>query len=704
MTPKKLTCVLFIFCFTLFCFSSHSIADDSNSDSTESIQLPEVMIAAPTPELIDSVAELPGTLTVPNNAEATRIIQRTPGGVYVIGAKRFKDRFSINYQDTLSHVPGVYATKRFAEEVRISIRGSGLERNFHQKGLTALQDGIPFTSADGAGDFQEIDNLVLQRIEIHKGGNAMQFGGTTLGGAVNMISKTGRSHPGHRLRFDFGSNDTFRGNYQTGQAFEKADLFLSLSGAVSNGFREHANQENLKFNSNVGVKLGDQAESRFYFTVNEIDLDLPGTVTLKNALKDPQGVRSSALEDDQQRDIRSYRFSNKTTIELSEDHKVDVGVFAYKKELFHPITRFVGVIDQESINYGFYSQASGTYKIGRFLNRYRAGITTQFGDTEAKVFRNNGGRSGSLTRDADQFGTNIVVYGENHFHIIPKLAIVTGLQYLHADRDVDDNVTPSDTDDADYDTANPKVGIMFKPLEKTQIFANISRSYEPPDFTDLTQGSTAGFIQLDAQKAWTAEVGTRGEYGRIAWDISLYRAWIEDELLKFTVDGNIPSTTFNADDTIHQGAEIGIGIDIFRGLFTEKDTLKWWNAYTYSDFFLDDDDQFGDNTIPGQPPHFYNTELRYDYGDKWFFALNALVASDAEVDFNNSFEAPGYAIMGMSAGFKINDHADVFFEGRNLTNEAYISNFSTAVTATDSSALFYAGDLRRFFGGVRINF
>jgi iron complex outermembrane recepter protein len=46
----------------------------------------------------------------------------------------------------------------------------------------------------------------------------------------------------------------------------------------------------------------------------------------------------------------------------------------------------------------------------------------------------------------------------------------------------------------------------------------------------------------------------------------------------------------------------------------------------------------------------------------------------------------------------------LFFEGRNLLDKKYISNFSTAVTATSSSNLFYAGDQRRFFGGIRVNF
>ncbi len=681
------------------------IAPVHSQGLSDGAELQEVVIAAPTPEFNENVFELPGTLTVPNNLEAKKIIQRTPGGVYVVGSEVFEDKYSLNFQDTVSHVPGVFATKRFAEEVRISIRGSGIERNFHQKGLTGFQDGVPFGAADGSGDYQEIDTLVLQRIEIHKGGNSMQFGGNTLGGSINMVSKTGHSNPGNQLRLEMGSDDTFRGNLQSGRVFGNgSDLFFSLSGSVSDGFRQHADQENVKFNTNAGIKLSDTAETRFYFSSNYINLELPNTVTLNQALSDPEQAKASALSDDEHRDIISHRFSNKTTFDLGGGHKMDVGAFVFWKDLFHPITSFVGVIDQDSVNYGLFTQNSGSYRIGDYLNRYRFGFTSHLGNTSAKVWANNGGKAGALTSNADQTAQNVIVYGENSFYATPKLALVTSLQYIWANRDVFDKVTPTETDSADYDSINPKIGLLYKPSEKVQLFTNISMSYEPPDFSDLTQSGTTGFITLDAQEAWTVEVGTRGEHGPVAWDISLYRAWLDNEILKFTTGGGIPATGFNADKTIHQGAEVGVGLQLGKNLVSDGDKLKWWNAYTYSNFFFVGDSQFRDNTIPGQPSHFYNAEMRYDHPDKWFASANILVAGEADVDFNNTFTAPGYAVVGMGAGYEIDKRTSLFFEGRNLLDKKYISNFSTAQTATGASNLFYAGDLRRFFGGVRINF
>jgi iron complex outermembrane receptor protein len=519
-----------------------------------------------------------------------------------------------------------------------------------------------------------------------------------------MVSKTGQSNPGHQLRLELGSDDTFRGNLQSGHNFERGDLFFSLSGSVSDGFRDHADQENIKFNTNFAVNITDRIETRFYFTLNDIELELPGSVNLQSALETPRASRPTVFTSDQHRDIESYRLSNKTTIDLGGGNLLAMGAYWTDKDLFHPITPFVGVIDQQSTNYGAFVQGSGTFKIAGHLNRFRLGVTNQNGMTDARVFTNIGGQSGALLADADQSAINIVAYGENHFYITPELAVVTGLQYVWSNRDVDDHVMPTESDSDSYDSVNPRLGILYQPLETVQFFGNFTKSFEPPDFSNLTQSGTSGFVKLDAQKAWTIEIGSRGQYGLVSWDITLYRAWLEDELLKFTPGADIPATTFNAKDTVHQGLEVGLDFQLARNLICDGDSLKWLNAYTYSHFFFDNDAQFGDNYIPGQPPHHYQSELRYDHGDDWFVAVNMDVASRADVDFMNTFTAPGYTTFGFKTGYEVNKSISLFVTGRNLTDEGFVSNFSTAIAATSATALFYGGDGRRFFGGATIKF
>ena len=646
--------------------------------------------------------DLTSTITVPSNKEATRSINETPGGVAVVESSRFEDRYSLNFEDTLALTPGVYAQKRFGEEVRVSIRGSGLSRGFHLRGLTLLQDGIPFNLADSSADFQEADSLVQQRLEVFKGANGLQYGGTSLGGAINMVTKTGHSQPGDQLRTEFGSNATYRTNIQSGRVFDTSDFFLSVTGTSSNGFRQHEDQENVKLNTNVGIKLSDNTETRFYLSGSVIEQELPGSVSLSDALLKPEKADPSSIPQDWARDIRSVRLSNKTTIETSKRDSLDLGWFINAKDLYHPITAFVGVIDQESIDYGLFAQKKGEFELLGLDNRYRVGFTSHLGDVDAKLFKNNGGARGALLTDGNQISRNGVVYGENSLYLQPEIALVTGGQLVWSTRRREDNQSEGRSDDKVFRSFNPKVGLLYEPANITQIFANLSKSYEVPTFSELTQGGASGFIPVNAQEAWTAELGTRGGDARFAWELSLYRAWLDREMLQFTKGPGIPADTFNAEETIHQGVELGAALRIFENIVASCDTVVWRHAYTFSDYYFTNDSQYQDNRIPGQPRSFYQTELRYEHGAGWFTGIDWELASAADVDFTNTLKAPGYGILGAQAGYAFSDNIDLFFEGRNLLDRGFVSTFSTIVNTSGNTSVFYPGDGRRVFGGVRV--
>jgi iron complex outermembrane receptor protein len=57
--------------------------------------------------------------------------------------------------------------------------------------------------ADGFSDYESLDFLAAQRVEVWKGANALRYGGNTSGGAVNLFEPSnGRSVVGGiRVRF-----------------------------------------------------------------------------------------------------------------------------------------------------------------------------------------------------------------------------------------------------------------------------------------------------------------------------------------------------------------------------------------------------------------------------------------------------------------------------------------------------------------------
>src|SRR5690606_29160491 len=105
----------------------------------------------------------------------------------------------------------------------------------------------------------------------------------------------------------------------------------------------------------------------------------------------------------------------------------------------------------------------------------------------------------------------------------------------HGERKIANHMAPARSGDADFDAFAPKFGLLWEARPDVQVYANYSRSVELPGFAELAQapfGGAPGFVDLDPQRAWTIEVGTRGRIGIAAWDISLYRADVKGEMLQ----------------------------------------------------------------------------------------------------------------------------------------------------------------------------
>ena len=181
-------------------------------------------------------------LTVLTVQQAMRDIQQTPGGVAIVPAEAYRNSTVANtIKDVLDYVPGVFAQPKWGDDTRLSIRGSGLSRNFHLRGVQLYMDGIPINTADGYGDFQEIDPTAYKYVEVFKGGNALRFGANSLGGAINFVTPSGRDPFVNGVSVDGGAFGFRRLQANAGGANGPWDGFVTASTQAADGFRDHSN-------------------------------------------------------------------------------------------------------------------------------------------------------------------------------------------------------------------------------------------------------------------------------------------------------------------------------------------------------------------------------------------------------------------------------------------------------------------------------
>jgi iron complex outermembrane receptor protein len=661
---------------------------------------------APAPvESADAAATPPGaSLTASTTSEAQARLATVPGSVVVVPETAYKTGTpAVTIKDVLDYVPGVFVQPKWGEDTRLSIRGSGLSRNFHLRSVALFMDGIPINTADGYGDFQEIDPSAYRYVEVYKGANALRYGSNALGGAINFVTPTGRDASLFGASADIGSFGFHRLQASTGGANGPFDFFVTGSWQEHDGFRNHSWGESTRASANFGYRLSPDAETRFYLNANEIVQRIPGGVTKAVALSSPKTAAAINVANDWQRNVDSWRVANRSVVRLSASTSVEVGGFLVDRHLMHPIFQW---LDYQYEDYGGFVRLSDERWIGGFKNRLIVGTTVHNGEVDARQFANgaNAVKGALLSRSLDK-SENVSAYIENSFYFLPSVALVTGTQFLHATRDRTDLFLANGNQSGgrDFDIWSPKAGLLWNVDRTWQVFANVSRSAEVPSFGENSFTSIA-FSNIKEQTATTYEIGTRGRRPDYSWDLAAYRMEIANELqCLFSAFGNC--TVVNADRTVHQGLEIGFGVTALKSMFVQGDRPDrlWLNvAYTLNDFFFDGDARFGDNVLPGAPRHFLRSELLYKHPGGVFFGPNVEWVPQAYyVDSANTVKTDAYAILGLKLGYDNGGPVSAYIEGRNLSDVAYIASASIIDVATPALPLFEPGTGRAVYAGVK---
>lgn len=648
-----------------------------------------------------------GSLGVATPAEARADINRLPGGVEVIPSEEYaKDTPAVTLKDALDYVPGVYVQTKWGEDSRLSIRGSGLSRNFHLRGIQLYMNGIPLNTADGFGDFQEIDPSAYRYIEVYKGANALRFGTNSLGGAINFVMPTGYDSDLFGARVDFGSFGLFKTSVSSGAVSGNTDYAFTTTWLKQDGFREHSDGESLRGSGNIGLRLSPNVETRFFINANTINQRIPGTVTKKSALTDPKAAAFINELNDWQRNIDSVRIANQTTFRVAPGTLIEFGAYYFDKHLMHPIFRW---LDYSYADYGGYSRLNNESRILGYRNIFIAGFDFHNGTVDAQQFVNGvGAKKGSLLSYNKDSSQNYSTYAENSLFFMTDVALVTGFQYLYAKRSRDVLFT-SVGDIPGQDTFSvflPKLGMIWDVNTTSQIFANISKSAEVPSFGENTVGSIPFTALL--QEAITYEIGTRGRMPNLNWDLSLYRANIHNELQCLTIINPFftnQCAVTNADSTVHQGIELGFSAVLLpRGFESigSPDQLWLTTGYTLNNFFFNNDALWGDNQIPGIPKHVLKSELIYRHPCGTYVGPTIEWAPERYyVDNANTLEVNGYTIWGMKFGYE-GTKFTTYLEARNLSNETYISSVNLAGNLNGMDGNYFEpGTGRALYGGLQ---
>jgi iron complex outermembrane receptor protein len=647
------------------------------------------------------------SLTSPDSSSLAEKLNSISGGTNLIQGDDLRETRSTTVQETLGFQPGILAQSRFgAEESRLSIRGSGIQRVFQGRGIRVMQDGSPVDSTDGSFDFQSVEPLAAENIAVYRGGNALEIGNSTLGGAIDYQSQTGSLASPCQMRLSTGSFGFKRGQVSTGKVIENQDYYLSLSHYSEDGYREHTTQKSNRVLGNWGTRISSHTENRFYVTAIESQSEIAAPLLKSEAESNPQQGGLSTVQNDHRRDFNLLRLSDRI-IYQEDDHRVEALLFYSYRDLDQPIFQ---VIDKISNDFGTSLRFEEKGNWGSLPHRTFGGTNINGGFTQDHRFVNLNGNRGTRLADAQLQTINNEIFLFHEIEALPSFFLTIGAQNAFAYRGYEDHwkIDGDDSSQQFFKSVSPRFAIRHEFTDQIQVFGNYTRGFKPPTFQELTS-SAAGpsRIQfLQDQTADTLELGTRGKINDWSWEGVFYHSWIQNELLTTTISPTVTRTR-NAENTIHQGIELGFGRSLKLGEISEslgdfESTLR--GVYNWNHYYFEDDSLFGTNVIAGTPEHTFRTECRLEYQKNYYIAPGIEWNIDSyPVDHMNTLYADPYALLSVKAGYRSPHGYHLFVEGKNLLDSKWTSATSVTDNATlnaNRQAMFYPGSGIAFYAGI----
>lgn len=634
-----------------------------------------------------TVSDVSATVTV-KNEDAEIEIKRVPGATALVPRREIQQTLANNIKDVLYFTPGVLAQPRFgSDEMQISIRGSGLRNNYHLRGLNIFINNLPYGDADGFSDFESLEFLTADRVEVYKGANALRFGGNAAGGAVNLVTETGETAFPLEIRVQGGSYGAFKGYVSSGGTRGRFGYFVGASDAELDGYREHSGQGRRRLFGNFTFKPDEKTDVHADVVFANFAEYYPGALNFSELRNDPRQAVSEYVTNNWSRFANYYRGAIGAKRRFGARHEISFSGSVQYRDLIHPIFQW---LDQDTRTFS----GEFRYAYAGVKNRFVAGFAPQLTTREERRLENVAGVRGDLAARSNQLATNYGFYFENQFDLAARLTLVAGGRIDYAKRRYDD-LYLSDGDQTDrryYKVFSPKVGFVYRATENAAVFANVSRSYEPPLLSELASYGAPGFLPLKAQDTWQTEIGARGKVfdRRLNYEIAFFNWAVKNEIINQNLvpfpgaPFTIPSYR-SVPETRHTGFELATDAVLAKNFFVRNGILSWRAAYTFSNFKFTEDANFDGRFIPGQPKHIVRSELRYDHPKNIWISPNVDWSPDAYfVDSANIFRNDSYAVFNFKAGFDRPKYG-VFFEANNLFDRIY----SASVVVDDAARRFY---------------
>lgn len=583
-------------------------------------------------------------------AASDQEVRTYAGSRSVIDSSDLKKASARGLDDALQRVPGI---KIFDETgtgalPQISVRGLYESRSGR---IQALSDGIPLALAPygqtGLSLFP-MTMATVDRVDIVRGGAAVQYGPNNVGGVINFISKPipreWETTLQEKTTFNAGGRqlwDTYLGT--GGYLTDNFGLQLDVNTLSGEYGREHSDTDVQNYRLRGQWNIDDDRDLSFGVQHYKADMDLAGALSVKDYKDDPrQSTRPlDRFEGDTDRVWGTY------TQRLGAMGPFDSVEFSWTNFAHNSYRNFVvglpftpdgtAVTKQDGPRdfkvWGSEPRLSATIDGDTVSQTWLLGARYVSEDISYKVNRQSLATGvTSPFRDWKFDDSARAFYISNAISLLDhRLTITPGARYENAHMNYSDGITGFERENKSEEWL-PGLTVGYQANDAWYVYANAQKSLRPPQVTQIVKEGAVG-----AELAWNYETGVRyTPWDGMRVDFNLYRIDFDDQIVY-----NATTDRFdNLGSTRHQGFET----DIFWTPQAMRD-LDLHAGYAYLDA-KQRNGTYKDNEVPYSSRNQFMVDARYRFAEHWTYNLDGLYISKAYTDAANTREENASASVG----------------------------------------------------------
>ncbi|MGR4990017.1 TonB-dependent receptor family protein [Vibrio rotiferianus] len=548
-------------------------------------------------------------------------VKAYPGARTVVTSEQIEKTAAHSIDAALQSVPGIKVQDETGTGVlpNISVRGLKASRSGHAQ---FLMDGVPLTLAPYGHTGQSIFPAtlsMLDRIDIVRGGAAVQYGPNNVGGVINLVTKpipnTWQTEISNRLTV-FEEGDTPLNDFYLRTGGWLTDTFaIQLEGNFLKGesFREHSDTDVKNFQAKAQWLLSDTQELQAFIQRYDADTQMPGALSPEDYKKDR--TQSKRPYDEYQGKSTRWSVKYLHDLNIADSAELEVLTFGHNSERFFqwgfnsagghwadpslPSTD-IRTSPREFRVYGVEPKLAMYFEGKSVTQNWIVGARYVNEDIDYKLTQTPiAGGETKIPRDWHLETDAFAGYISNEIGLFNDVLKVTpGVRYESVDMRFDD-LGKSQSADNKVTEWLPGLTVAYHLTEQWVGYANAQKSLRAPQIAYIR-----GLGEEGSELAWNYELGARYNQDSTSFNAALYRIDFKDQL-----QWQSATQTFdNIGKTLHQGIELS-------GRYAPKalQALSLGASYNYLDATLEENGPNKGNQLAYTSKHQLSWDANYTF-------------------------------------------------------------------------------------------